>query len=295
VFCAGESIIAAAEKAESSKGSRHGHWVPSWLAACSALFLVLVHTGGVEAAAKLLLAEHEQGLEAKQQGPAAAGRKGKAAATTTSSSSRRDQAPAVPSSFLSLPAVNGFLSGAVAVAGAHQQEQAEEEAEAAAQAAMQVAGALFKPQLVAVSIGSAGGLGLQAPDTTELQPDALTWACLAQLYAILGDWKQVSSIVSAAVKQQLPGVALGDVQAVLAGAAAALNAAGKHVAAVKLLDGLAAAGVMVVAHSQLAQQLVDAADRSSEAEQVRILIVVLRELLHCTLQHLIACNSGSDG
>jgi hypothetical protein len=234
--------------------------------------LVLVHTEGAEAAAKLLLTEHEQTLQAKQQGPAAAGRKGKASALSSSGSgsARRDQAAAAASSLLSMPAVNGFLLGVVSIAGSYQQEGADEEAESAAQAAMQVAGALFKPQLVAVSISTAGGsTGLQIPDSTHLQPDAVTWACLAQMYAVLGDWQQLSNIVSAAVRQQLPGVALGDLQAVLAGAAAALNSAGKHVAAVKLLDQVAAAGVAAVSHPQLAQQLMDAADKSSEAEQVR--------------------------
>lgn len=110
---------------------------------------MLVHTKGVEAAAKLLLSEHEQGSQAKQQGPASAGRKGKAAATTTSI--RRDAVAAAPSDLLSLQAVNSFLLAAVAVAVSQQHEGSDEEAESAAQAALQVAGELFKLQLVAVS------------------------------------------------------------------------------------------------------------------------------------------------
>jgi hypothetical protein len=60
----------------------------------------------------------------------------------------------------------------------------------------------------------------------------------------------------------------GGLQAVLAGAAAALNAAGRHTAAVQLLDGLVAAQVTVVSHPGLAGQLVEAVNNSAEAEQV---------------------------
>lgn len=57
-------------------------------------------------------------------------------------------------------------------------------------------------------------------------------------------------------------------QAVLAGAAAAFVAAGRHTAAVQLLDGLVAAGVTAVCHAGLAQPLMEAADKSPDAEQV---------------------------
>jgi len=83
-----------------------------------------------------------------------------------------------------------------------------------------------------------------------------------------GSWQQVANIVLAAVQQQLPGVAPGGLQAVLAGAAAALNAAGRHVAAVQLLDGLAAGGCKAVSHPRLAQQLVAAAEADDNAWQV---------------------------
>lgn len=72
----------------------------------------------------------------------------------------------------------------------------------------------------------------------------------------------------AAVRQQLPGVGVDGVQAVLAGAAGALVAAGRHTAAVQLLDGLVAAGVTAVCHPGLTQQLMEAADKSIDAEQV---------------------------
>jgi hypothetical protein len=293
---AGEGIIAAAAKAhqqaEGSKGSRHSQqWLPSWPAAYPALLSVLVHTKGVDAAAKLLLSEHEQGSQTKlkQQGAAAAGRKGKAAATTTSTSRRDLAVAAAPSMLLSLPAVNSFLLASVAVAVLHQQDGQDEEAESAAQSALQVAGDLLKPQLVAVSMGAAGA-GLLAPTGDDMVLDGTSWGSLAQLYGVLGDWQQLHNIVLAAARQQLPGVGPGGVQVVLAGAAAALNAAGRHVAALQLLDGLVAAGVTAVSYPQLAQQLVDAADKSSEAEQVGV-GAVLCEVLQCLAAHGDGCDS----
>lgn len=262
-LCTGEGIIAAAEKAaqqaaEGGKGGRHSSWVPTLPAARCALLSVLVHNEGVAAAGKLLLREHDQGV---QGAAAAAGRKGKAP-------SREAAAPA-PSALLSLPVVNSFLSAAVSVAVSHQREGSEDDAESAAQSAVQVAGDLFKQQLVAVSMGAAGAELMAAAAPNSFILDATSWGCLAQLYGVLGQWKQVSNIVLAAVRAQLPGVDAGGLQVALAGAAAALNAAGQHVAAVQLLDGLVAAGVPAVSHAGLAQQLVDAADNSSEAEQVR--------------------------
>jgi hypothetical protein len=134
---------------------------------------------------------------------------------------------------------------------------------------VQVAGEICKQQLVAVSMGAAGAELMSAAAASSLILDATSWGCLAQLHGVLGQWKHVSNIVLAAVRAQLPSVDAGGLQVVLAGAAAALNAAGQHVAAVQLLDGLVAAGVSAVTHAGLAQQLVDAADNSSEAEQVR--------------------------
>jgi hypothetical protein len=233
---------------------------------------VLVHTEGVEAAGQLLLRAH-----AEQQGTqpvvgwagAAAKRKGKAQ-SSGSSSGREVAGAAAPSTLLSLPVVNSFLSAAVSVAVSQQRGGSDDDAESAAQSAVQVAGELCKQQLVAVSMGAAGAqLMAAAAAMNSLILDATSWGCLVQLYGVLGQWKQVSNIVLAAVRAQLPGVDAGGLQVVLAGAAAALNAAGKHVAAVQLLDGLVAAGVTAVSHAGLAQQLVDAADNSSEAEQVR--------------------------
>jgi hypothetical protein len=211
-----------------------------------------VHTEGVELAGKLLTREHEQGL---QTSAAAAGRKGKAPI--------REAAAPAAIALLSLPVVDSFLLAAVSVAVSQQQEGSDDDAESVAQSAVQVAGELFKQQLVAVSMAAA----VASANCVIL--GASTWGCLAQLYGVLGQWQQVSNIVLAAVRAQLPGVDAGGLQVVLAGAAAALNAAGQHVAAVQLLDGLVAAGVTAVSHASLAQQLVDAADTSSEAEQVR--------------------------
>lgn len=44
-----------------------------------------------------------------------------------------------------------------------------------------------------------------------------------------------------------------------------MNAAGKHVAAVQLLDGLPAAGVTAVSHPALAKQLLAAAEADGDA------------------------------
>jgi hypothetical protein len=133
---------------------------------------------------------------------------------------------------------------------------------------VQVTGELFKQQMVAVTLGAAGAGALALPADKGLVPDTASWGCLVQLYGVLGQWRQVSDVVLAAVRQQLPGVGKDGVEAVLAGAAAALMAAGRHTAAVQLLDGLVAAGVTAVSHPELAQQLVEAADQSTDAEQV---------------------------
>jgi hypothetical protein len=292
VCCAGEGIIAAAAKArqqaEASKASRHSQqWMPSWPAARPALLSVLVHTKGVDAAAQLLLSEHEQNLQAKQQGPAAAGRKGKAAATVMAGSARRDAVAAAPSALLSVPAVNSFLSAVIAITAMHQQDGQDEEARSAAQAALQVAVELFKPQLVALSMGAAGA-GFLTTSATSMSLDGTSWGCLAQLYGLMGDWQQLHNVVLATARQQLPGLGQDGVQIVLAGAAAALNAAGRHVAAVQLLDGLIAVGVTAVSHPQLAQQLVDAAEKSSEAEQVGAGAVLCP-----SLQRLVPCAPGA--
>jgi len=235
---------------------------------------VLVHTAGPEAAAKLLLREHQEQL---QQGPAAAksgpvaGRKGKAGAS--SGGSREVGASAAPNPFLTLPVVNSFLSAVVSVVEGHQQEGGDEEAAAAAQAALRVATELFKHQLLVASLGAAGAAaaGLAAATTAGGPvPDAITWSSLVQLYGVVGSWQQVDDILAAAVGQHLPGLQLDSdsLQAVLAGAAAAHNAAGEHAAAVQLLDGLLQVGVATVSHPRLAQQLEVAAEGDEVAWQV---------------------------
>lgn len=299
-----EGIIGAACKAaqhaadSSSKGSKRGHthseWLPSMPEACCAPLSVIVHTAseagqGVAVAGELLLREHQeqQGM-AQQARPAAAAaaRKGKPA----SGSGSRQQVAAAPSALLCLPAVNSLLAAAMSVAAVSLQEGRDEEAEAAAQAAVQVAEELVKQQIVAVSLGAAGAAALAlSAGATALTPDGVTWGRLAQLYGLLGRWQQVANIVLAAVKQRLPGVCAGreeagmdgerrsrngeaghsgGLQAVLAGAGAALNAAGRHTAAVQRLDGLMAAQVTVVSDPGLAGQLVEAVNNITEAEQV---------------------------
>jgi len=272
----GEGILAAADKAmqhsaDGSKGGRHQHnWVPLLPSARSALLSVLVHTEGVEAAGKVLLSWQEHG---GQQGHRySGGRKGKAA-----SSSSREPAGATAHTLLSLPLVNSFLAAAVSVVSSHQQEGADEEATAAAAAAaaaVEVAGELFKQQLLSITLGAGGTVDLAAalPGASASHcpagTAAVTLASLAQLYGALGDWQQVSSIVLAAVRQQVVGVQGDSLQVVLSGAAAALNAAGRHVVAVQLLDALTAAGATDVSHPGLAQQLLAAAEADDKALQV---------------------------
>ena len=245
-------------------------------AALCALLSTLVRTQDVTAAGKLLLTELEQQPGVQQgQGRATApvGRKGKAA---SGSASRLPAAAAVvvtapTARLLSLPVVNSFLATAVKVVISHQQEGSDEEAEAAARAAVEVFTEIFKLQVAAVSLAATGAAGaVPAGGANILRPNADSWASLLQLHGCLGSLPQVSHIVLAACRQQLPGVSsVSGLQAVLAAAAGAFNAAGKHTAVVQLLDGLVAAGVTAVSHPMLAQQLLDATENSSEAEQVR--------------------------
>lgn len=277
----GEGIIAAAKKAlqhaadsgtKPSKRSQahNSDWVPALPAAQQALLSVLVHTQGAEAAGQLLLRQHaeqQQGQPQGKSGAAAAGRKGRAAASTGGSARQADgTSSGQGSGLLSLPVVDSFLTAAVSVVRSQQQNRLEAKAEAEAEAAVQVATELFKQHLVALSMGTAAPAAAAAG---VLVPGATTWACLAELYGALGSWQQTASIVLAAAKQQLPGVS-GPIslQVVLAGAAGAYNAAGKHVPAVQLLDGLLAAGGTAVALPGLAAQLDAAANADDTAFQV---------------------------
>lgn len=272
--CPGEGIIAAAEKAlqqaaDGAKGSRHKHnWVPLLPAVRSALLVVLVHTEGVEAAGKLLLSWKEDGGQQGHGHTAAAGRKGRAAGSAVGKEAAGPTAPTL----LSLPLIKSLLAAAVSVVSVHQQEGADEEGEAAAQAALQLANELFKQQLISITMGTAGPVDIAAAlpgaPAVSSADAAATFACLAQLYGAVGDWQQLSGIVAAAAKQQLVGVQADDLQVVLAAAAAALNAAGKHVAAVQLLDGLPAAAVTAVSHQALARQMLAAAEGDEEAWKV---------------------------
>ena len=97
----------------------------------------------------------------------------------------------------------------------------------------------------------------------------LVWLSCTTAPGALGSLQQVANIVTAAVLQRLPGLQSDGLQVVLAGAAAALNAAGQHVAAVQLLDDLVAAGLVSVSHPPLAQQLVAAAEADDAAYEVR--------------------------
>lgn len=191
---AGAAIFAAAQKAtanaadsSSKRGQTQRGWLPTLPEACCALLPVLVHTArdaaeGVAAAGQLLLREHEAQQGVAQQQAAAAGRKGKPA----SSSSRQQLQVAPPSALLSLLAVNGFLAAAVSVVECCRQKGRDEEAESAAEAAVQVAGELFKQQMVAVSLGAAGTGALVLPAGSGPVPDATSWGCLVQLCGVLG-------------------------------------------------------------------------------------------------------------
>lgn len=244
----------AAQASDGAKGSRHVQsWAPALPAAQQALLQVLVHSEGVECAGKLLLDAHAEQQQDLGSAAPAAGRKGKPAGG--SSSHKRTQHAAL-GVLLSLPVVNSFLSAVVSVVTQQIEEGAEEEAETAAQAALQVAMELFKQQLVAVSMFAAGSVNMPAAATAgRMAMDAETWGSLLQLYGAVGAWQQVANTVAAAVLQQLPGVQHSGVQTVLAGAAAALNAAGRPVVAVQLLDGLSAAGLEAVTDPHFAQQL----------------------------------------
>ena len=263
-------------------------------AARCALLSVLVHTQGVAAAGKLLLTELEEQLGVQQgQGRATAprGRKVKAA----SGAARQPPAAAAgavtapATRLLSLPVVNSFLATAVKVVISHQREGLDEEAEAAARAAVGVFTEIFKLQVAAVSLAATGAAGaVPAGRANNLRPNADSWTSVLQLHGCLGSLPQVSHIVLAACRQQLPGVSsVSGLQAVLAAAAGAFNAAGKHTAAVQLLDGLVAAGGTAVSHPGLAQQLLDATEKSSEAEKVRRCKRVVKMVLTTCLRGLI--------
>ena len=284
---AGSDIIAAAEKAHdssrasaASRGSKGGRsspstgWLPALPAAYPALLSVLVQTGKMDIAKQLLLAEYEEQLGQQQQqqtsaGVAAKRKGGKAAVASSSSRSGAAAAGAASASGLLAPAVvNSFLLAAVSVLRDSRACQDDDCAEGAAVAAVEVARALFKQPLLLVSMASAGaavGDAMAAP-LKGPQPDASTWASLVELYGYveqlgLGQREvRMSDIVRAACRQQLPGVQVDGLQCVLAGAAAALNAAQQHTTAVHLLSGLLAAGVQAVSHPQLAAQLCIAAD-----------------------------------
>jgi hypothetical protein len=225
---------------------------------------VLVHSEGVESAAKLLLAAHAVQQQDLASAAPTAGRKGRPAG---GSSGHKKTQHAALSALLSLPVVNSFLSAAVSLVTSQQQEGTDDsldEAESAAQAALHVAIELFKQQLVAVSMFAVGSGNVPAAAGGSMAPDADTWASLLQLYGAVGAWQQVADITGAAVMQQLPGVQLNSLQTVLAGAAAALNAAGRRVVAVQLLDGLSAAGMMAVTDPHFAQQLCKAAGNGED-------------------------------
>ena len=246
-------------------------------AARCALLSTLVQTQGVAAAGKLLLTELEEQLGLQQQGQGRAtapmGRKGKAASGAARPAAAAGVAITAPAArLLSLPVVNSFLATAVKVAVGYQQEDLDEEAEAAARAAVEVFTENFKLQVAAVSLAATGRARAASAGTgaNSLRPNADSWASLLQLHGCLGSLPQASNIVLSACRQQLPGVSSGSgLQAVLAAAAGAFNAAGKHTVAVQLLDGLVAAGVTAVSHPMLAQQLLNATEKSCEAEQVR--------------------------
>jgi hypothetical protein len=243
---------------------------------------VLVHTGKIETAKQLLLAEYEEQLGQQQQAAAGAAAKRKGGKAAVASSSSRTGATSAagaagqPAVLLAPATVNSFLSAAVSVVRDSRARLDDECAEGAAMAAVEVARTLFKQPLLLVSMASAGaavGDAIAAP-LKGPQPVAATWACLVELYGYVEQLGlvrrevRVSQIVRAACRQQLPGVQVDGLQCVLAGAAAALNAAQQHSTTVHLLSGLLAAGVQAVSGAQLAAQL-DAATKDDEALEVR--------------------------
>jgi hypothetical protein len=238
---------------------------------------VLVHTGKINTAKQLLLAEYEEQLGQQQQqqqqqasaGAAAKRKGGKAAVASSSSRSGAAAAGAASASALLAPAVvNSFLAAAVLVVRDSRVRLDDECAEGAAVSAIEVARTLFKQPLLLVSMASAGAAvhAMMATPLKGPQPDASTWACLVELYGYveqlgLGQREvRLSQIVRAACRQQLSGLQVDGLQCVLAGAAAALNAGHQHTTAVHLLNGLLAAGVQAVSDPQLAAQLCTAAD-----------------------------------
>jgi hypothetical protein len=290
---AGLAVVHAAEKVlTTSTGNTGGSgskkqsskqqqpWVPFLPAARAALPAVLVHTEGVSKTAAMLLHQYEE-WQAQQPAAAAAGRKQlkntKQAAPAPSNTATAGAAADLPP-LLSLPVLNSFFTAAADVANAAAAAAAADEEDAAAEAAadaaadaVRVAEVLFARQLLQVKTGLATGSEHQPL----LSPDAQTYAALAQLYSAAGQYKTIASIVTAAVRQQLPLAAAPNssssrgemVQTVLAGAAAAWLSAGSAALVPWLLDGVVASGQVSLSHPGLAAALLAAADDELEVRQ----------------------------
>jgi hypothetical protein len=289
---AGLAVVHAAEKVlTTSTGNTGGSgskkqsskqqqpWVPFLPAARAALPAVLVHTEGVSKTAAMLLHQYEE-WQAQQPAAAAAGRKQqkntKQAAPAPSNTATAGAAADLPP-LLSLPVLNSFFTAAADVANAAAAAAAaaaaddEDAAAEAAADAVRVAEVLFARQLLQVKTGLATGSEHQPL----LSPDAQTYAALAQLYSAAGQYKTIASIVTAAVRQQLPLAAAPNssssrgemVQTVLAGAAAAWLSAGSAALVPWLLDGVVASGQVSLSHPGLAAALLAAADDELEVRQ----------------------------
>lgn len=176
-----------------SGGKRPGssHWLPALPAALSALPAVLNRTESVVKTAQRFLQEQLQ--------PAAA-----AAATRSRGRGQTAVELAGSARLCNICSLNGFLSSAVCIAGAHAAAGDDDAAVMEAKAALQVATALLAKRLVAIQMAAATARALgpnssMAGDTqtstpsqtsaAELSPDAVTYSCLLQLYGMTGQYQ----------------------------------------------------------------------------------------------------------
>lgn len=202
--------------------------------------------------------------------------------TPTTRRSKGQPAPAAAGSslghgLLSLSCINSFLSSAVCVAQSCAAAGDDAAARQAAQAALRVANALFAKQLIQVQLAAAASNAVsrnatEAAVTTsdQLQPDAVTYSCLLQLYGLTGQYQWVSDITLAAVRHELGLVdsSSDSLQEVLAGAAAAWLHAGAADVVFALLDGATAAGITHLNNPELIDRLLEAVREPDTAVQV---------------------------
>jgi hypothetical protein len=269
-------------------------WVPLLPEARSVLLAALVHEHegsplqGIQHAVQLLSTaagqagtawvEQQQGKTGKQQKQQQSkASSSKQAAKSTASSSSSDSASADYTPLLTLPVLKALLASCVDAVTDEQSEVADEAAAAAAGNAI----ADLMSQLLGCNL-----LQLldhqqqqQAPAASPLPalvlPDAEAWTLLVRLFGAAGRYKWVAGLVSAAMKGQLPLAqpstaaaaaaaggpsrwSAGDLQCVLAAAAAVWLSVRCPGLVLAMLDALAAAGGRWLDNAQLARA-VDAA------------------------------------